>query len=71
MIAFFSAPHALEGAGLAVWFAIFAIACEAFDSLLHANYGALLPKLFPAVGAVSARFLRVPEPPHERADPIG
>jgi len=47
MIAFFSAPTSLSGMGLVIWFAIFAIACEAFDSLINANYGALLPELFP------------------------
>ncbi|MFC9560347.1 MFS transporter [Agromyces sp. NPDC056965] len=47
MIAFFSAPDSLEGLGLVLWFAIFAILCEAFDSMLNANYGALLPELFP------------------------
>ncbi|WP_235019886.1 MFS transporter [Ruania rhizosphaerae] len=48
MIAFFSAPTSLEGMGLVLWFAVFAILCEAFDSMLNANYGALLPELFPA-----------------------
>ncbi|MFG2072399.1 MFS transporter [Nonomuraea maritima] len=47
MIAFFSAPASLEGVGLLVWFAVFAILCEAFDSMLNANYGALLPELYP------------------------
>ncbi|MFB4280351.1 MULTISPECIES: MFS transporter [unclassified Nonomuraea] len=47
MIAFFSAPATLEGLGLVLWFAVFAILCEAFDSMLNANYGALLPELFP------------------------
>jgi glycoside/pentoside/hexuronide:cation symporter, GPH family len=47
MIAFFSAPGSLDGAGLVLWFAVFAILCEAFDSMLNANYGALLPELFP------------------------
>jgi GPH family glycoside/pentoside/hexuronide:cation symporter len=47
MIAFFSAPSSLTGTGLVVWFAIFAILCEAFDSMLNANYGALLPELYP------------------------
>lgn len=46
-IAFFSPPEGLAGAELVLWFAIFAILCEAFDSLLNANYGALLPELFP------------------------
>ena len=48
MIAFFSAPTSLDGVGLVIWFAVFAILCEAFDSMLNANYGALLPELFPA-----------------------
>ncbi|MFI6318274.1 MFS transporter [Nonomuraea sp. NPDC050556] len=47
MIAFFSAPTSLQGMGLVLWFAVFAILCEAFDSMLNANYGALLPELFP------------------------
>ncbi|HEY9291101.1 MAG TPA: MFS transporter [Microlunatus sp.] len=47
MIAFFSAPTSLDGIGLLVWFAIFAILCEGCDSVLNANYGALLPELFP------------------------
>ncbi|MEO3811017.1 MFS transporter [Sphaerisporangium sp. B11E5] len=47
MIAFFSAPASLRGIGLVLWFAVFAILCEAFDSLLNANYGALLPELYP------------------------
>lgn len=46
-IGFFSAPESLEGVGLVVWFAVFAILCEAFDSMLNANYGALLPELYP------------------------
>ncbi|QDZ15906.1 MFS transporter [Humibacter ginsenosidimutans] len=46
MIAFFSAPTSLKGLGLVMWFAVFAIACEAFDSMINANYGALLPELF-------------------------
>lgn len=47
MVAFFSAPTSLQGFGLVLWFAVFAILCEAFDSMLNANYGALLPELFP------------------------
>src|SRR5262249_28110087 len=47
MIAFFSAPDSLHGIGLVLWFAVFAILCEAFDSMLNANYGALLPELYP------------------------
>ncbi|TDC86042.1 MFS transporter [Nonomuraea deserti] len=47
MIAFFSAPDSLQGIGLVLWFAVFAILCEAFDSMLNANYGALLPELYP------------------------
>ncbi|MEV4224590.1 MFS transporter [Nonomuraea sp. ATR24] len=47
MIAFFSAPESLDGIGLVLWFAVFAILCEAFDSMLNANYGALLPELYP------------------------
>ncbi|MPV37779.1 MFS transporter [Georgenia subflava] len=47
LIGFFSAPTSLDGLGLVIWFAVFAILCEALDSLLNANYGALLPELFP------------------------
>lgn len=46
-VGFFSAPETLDGVALVVWFATFAILCEAFDSLLNANYGALMPELFP------------------------
>ena len=48
MIAYFSTPDSLDGVALVIWFAVFAILCEAFDSMLNANYGALLPELFPA-----------------------
>lgn len=48
MIALFSPPSGLEGLALVLWFAVFAITCELFDSMLNANYGALLPELFPA-----------------------
>ncbi|GAB2601293.1 MFS transporter [Pseudactinotalea suaedae] len=59
MIAFFSAPTSLDGVALVIWFATFAILCEAFDSMLNANYGALLPELFPAERArASANGLR-------------
>ncbi|GAA4588101.1 MFS transporter [Planotetraspora phitsanulokensis] len=47
MIAFFSTPKSAQGVGLLLWFAVFAILCEAFDSMLNANYGALLPELYP------------------------
>lgn len=47
MIALFSPPSHLDGISLVLWFAVFAILCELFDSLLNANYGALLPELFP------------------------
>lgn len=47
MIAFFWAPSTLDGVGLVLWFAVFAILCEAFDSMINANYGALLPELYP------------------------
>nr|NLD40753.1 MFS transporter [Actinomycetales bacterium] len=46
-VALFSAPTSLEGAQMVAWFAIFAILCEAADSMIAANYGALLPELFP------------------------
>lgn len=47
MIALFSPPSGLDGIALVLWFAVFAIGCELFDSMLNANYGALLPELFP------------------------
>lgn len=47
MIALFSPSAHLDGVSLVLWFAVFAILCELFDSLLNANYGALLPELFP------------------------
>lgn len=59
MIALFSAPSSLEGLSLVIWFAVFAILCEAFDSMLNANYGALLPELFPGeVDRARANSLR-------------
>lgn len=47
LIAFYSAPRSLDGVALVVWFAVFAILTESVDSLINANYGALLPELFP------------------------
>lgn len=50
MIALFWVPPSIvasKGALLVAWFAIFAIVSEAADSLINANYGALLPELFP------------------------
>ncbi|MGJ6981019.1 MFS transporter [Aestuariimicrobium soli] len=47
LVAFFTVPSAAEGAALVAWFAVFAILCEAADSMVSANYGALLPELFP------------------------
>lgn len=46
LVAFFSAPEALTATGLLVWFAVFAILTETFDSLVNTSYGALLPELF-------------------------
>lgn len=46
-IALFAVPSSLDGASLVLWFATFAVLCEAADSMLNANYGALLPELFP------------------------
>ncbi|MCK0113652.1 MFS transporter [Ornithinimicrobium sp. F0845] len=46
-IAMFAVPESLDGAGLVLWFVTFAILCEATDSMINANYGALLPELFP------------------------
>lgn len=47
LIAYFSVPGGLTGISLVVWYAVFAILCEMVDSLLNANYGGLLPELFP------------------------
>lgn len=50
MFALFWVPDAVvarKSSLLVVWFAVFAILCEASDSLINANYGALLPELFP------------------------
>lgn len=46
-IGFFSAPTSLDGMGLVLWFALFAILTEAADSMFSVNYGALLPEAFP------------------------
>lgn len=46
-VGFFSAPESLEGIGLVAWFTVFALLSEAADSMIGANYGALLPELFP------------------------
>jgi GPH family glycoside/pentoside/hexuronide:cation symporter len=45
-IMFFSPPTGLEGATLIVWFAVFTVLTGTSDSLVNANYGALLPELF-------------------------
>lgn len=59
LIGFFSTPDSLDGLALVVWFATFAVLTEAADSLLNANYGALLPELFPDEGRrASANALR-------------
>lgn len=47
LVGFFSAPASLEGISLVIWFAFFAILLEASDSMYSANYGALLPEIFP------------------------
>lgn len=44
----FYSPPELEGAALVAWFAIFTVLTGTSDSLVNANYGALLPELFPA-----------------------
>lgn len=46
-VGFFSAPDDLSGLGLVAWFTFFALTCEAADSMLNANYGALLPEVYP------------------------
>ncbi len=49
-IALFVVPGgvASSATALVIWFAIFAVLAEMADSLINANYGALLPELFPA-----------------------
>ncbi len=50
MIALFWVPDgvvAQKTGALVAWFAVFAILSEMSDSLINANYGALLPELFP------------------------
>lgn len=47
LIAFFSPPEGAAGWALVAWFAGFAVLTETLDSLVNANYGALLPELFP------------------------
>ena len=47
LVGFFWVPDTVDGIALVAWFAVFAILSEATDSLLNANYGALLPELFP------------------------
>lgn len=49
MIALFLVPDSVtaQTTSLIVWFAFFAILSEMADSLINANYGALLPELFP------------------------
>lgn len=47
LIAYFSPPAGLTGISLVVWYAIFAILSEMVDSMINANYGPLLPELFP------------------------
>jgi glycoside/pentoside/hexuronide:cation symporter, GPH family len=50
MIALFSVPGSVASSAtsLVIWFAVFAILSEMADSLINANYGALLPELFPS-----------------------
>ena len=49
MIALFIVPEAVaeDAVLLVVWFALFAILSEMADSVINANYGALLPELYP------------------------
>lgn len=58
-VGFFFAPDNLSGLGLVAWFTVFALLCEAADSMVSANYGALLPEMFPEEkGRASANSLR-------------
>lgn len=45
-VLFFSPPE-LSGTGLIAWFAVFTVLTGTADSMVNANYGALLPELFP------------------------
>ncbi len=45
-VLFFSPPN-LDGWALVAWFALFVLLTGTSDSLVNANYGALLPELFP------------------------
>lgn len=49
MIALFAVPEtvAQDATTLVIWFAVFAILSEMADSVINANYGALLPELYP------------------------
>lgn len=48
-IAIFAIPDAVaaDATMLVIWFALFTVLAEMADSLINANYGALLPELFP------------------------
>lgn len=48
-VGLFTVPErvAADAVHLVIWFAVFAIISEMADSLVSANYGALLPELFP------------------------
>ena len=59
LVGFFWPPSSLEGVALVAWFAVFAILCEAADSMYAANYNALLPELFPTEhGRAGANSMR-------------
>jgi len=45
-VLFFSPPN-LSDTGLIAWFAVFTVLTGTSDSMVNANYGALLPELFP------------------------
>lgn len=49
MVALFAVPDAVaeDVTLLVIWFAVFAILSEMADSVINANYGALLPELYP------------------------
>jgi len=45
-VLFFTPPN-LDGGALVAWFALFVVLTGTTDSMVNANYGALLPELFP------------------------
>ncbi len=46
LVFLFNPGRELSGAGLIVWFSVWAILTQTFDSLVSSNYGAVLPEAF-------------------------